>query len=419
MAKLLQYGNGLRVCVVPLPVRSVMTGIWVGTGSRYETKENNGISHFTEHVMFKGTDKMDAYGIANAFESYGALVNAFTSKESTCYYYKCIDKYNEECFRLLSDIFFSSTFPEEELDKERKVIIEEINMVEDAPDEICSDLMFSATYGDVSLGQTILGLKENVLRFKGQDVKDYMKKRYTADNTVIVFAGNVTEEGVDELIRKYAHDRFYCDKKQEEHIITDYIPANQLKRIKDTEQTNIYLAYPTVSLLNERDVIVQSILSCLFGGGMSSRLFQSVRERQGLAYSIYTAPAAYCKEGLFTIALNNSPKNTDRALKSVKAEIDLLINDGITEEELTRSKVQLVSSLAFSEESVQSQMMSYGKTLICTNKIFDINHKIALTESITKDEVEQFAKKYFSKQLLSAAYVGKKYDSDILEIMNS
>ena len=175
MAKLLQYENGLKVCVITLPIRSVMTGIWVGTGSKYENEKNNGLSHFTEHVMFKGTEKMSAFEIAGAFENYGAMVNAFTSKESTCYYYKCMDKYNENCFKLLSDIFFHSTFPEEELDKERKVIVEEINMVEDAPDEICSDVMFSAAYGDVSLGRTILGPKENVLRFTGEDVRFYMK----------------------------------------------------------------------------------------------------------------------------------------------------------------------------------------------------------------------------------------------------
>lgn len=175
MAKLLEYENGLRVCVVPLPIRSVMTGIWVGTGSRYESASDNGISHFTEHVMFKGTHKMSTYDIANAFEGYGASVNAFTSKESTCYYYKCIDKYNEQCFALLSDIFFNSVFPEEELDKERKVIVEEINMVEDAPDEICSDLMFSAAFGDSVLGQTILGPKQNVMRFTGDDVKNTLK----------------------------------------------------------------------------------------------------------------------------------------------------------------------------------------------------------------------------------------------------
>lgn len=417
MAQILNYNNGLRVCVVPLPIRSVMTGFWVGTGSKYEDRENNGISHFTEHVMFKGTDSMNTYDIANAFESYGALVNAFTSKESTCYYYKCIDKYNEECFRLLSEIFFNSVFPEEELDKERKVIIEEINMVEDAPDEICSDLMFSAAYGDKSLGQTILGLKENVMRFTGNDVRNYMKKRYAPDNTVIVLAGNITEEKADMLVRKYALDKFCAVKSTDCRQDNTFRCNKQLLRVKDTEQTNIVLAYPTVGLEEERGIVVQSILSCLFGGGMSSRLFQSVREKQGLAYSIYTMPAAYSDVGAFTVCLNNSPDNTYPALRSVKAEIELLIDKGITDEELARSKIQLISSLAFSEESVQSQMMSFGKSLICTGKMFDINKKIALTESVTKEDVERFAQNYFQKGCLSAAYVGKAFDGDIPEIM--
>lgn len=417
MAKLLKYDNGLRVCVVTLPIRSVMTGIWVGTGSRYEEKDDNGISHFTEHVMFKGTKKMNTYEIANAFESYGALVNAFTSKESTCYYYKCIDKYNEECFRLLSEIFFKSTFPEDELDKERKVIVEEINMVEDAPDEICSDLMFSAAYGDGPLGRTILGLKSNVMRFKGDDVREYMKKRYTPDNTVIVLAGNVSESDADRLVKKYAIDCFCGVKKTECRKDNVFQCNNQIIREKDTEQTNIVLAYPTVGLSDEREIIIQSLLSCLFGGGMSSRLFQSVREKQGLAYSIYTMPTAYSDVGAFTICLNNSPENTRRALESVKNEVELLLDKGITDEELARSKVQMVSSLAFSEESVQSQMMSFGKGLICTDKMFDINKKITMTESIEKEEIERFARKYFRKDKLSAAYVGKKIDGSILEIM--
>ena len=417
MAKLLEYENGLRVCVVPLPIRSVMTGIWVGTGSRYESASDNGISHFTEHVMFKGTHKMSAYDIANAFEGYGASVNAFTSKESTCYYYKCIDKYNDQCFALLSDIFFNSVFPEEELDKERKVIVEEINMVEDAPDEICSDLMFSAAFGDSVLGQTILGPKQNVMRFTGDDVKKYIEKRYTADNVVIVFAGNISEEDADRLIRGFVLDKFKNGRCNDEKKPAAFITGRQLKRIKDTEQTNIVLAFPSVSLCDERRIVVQSVLSCLFGGGMSSRLFQSIRERKGLAYSIYTMPAAYSDAGAFTVCMNNSPDNTRRALLSVKDEIEKLCNDGITEDELKRSKIQLVSSLAFSEESVQSQMMSFGKALICTNNMFDINHKIELTESIRKEEVEQFVREYISRDLLTAAYVGKAYDDDILEIM--
>lgn len=417
MAKLLQYKNGLKVCVITLPIRSVMTGIWVGTGSKYENEKNNGLSHFTEHVMFKGTDKMNAFEIASAFENYGAMVNAFTSKESTCYYYKCMDKYNESCFALLSEIFFDSTFPADELDKERKVIVEEINMVEDAPDEICSDVMFSAAYGDVSLGRTILGPKENVLRFTGDDVRDYMENRYTSDNTVIVFAGNIDENGADELVRKYALDRFAGEKKVTPAFSNQFRKNAELKRIKDTEQTNIVLAYPTIPLTDEKGIVVQSLLSCLFGGGMSSRLFQTVREKQGLAYSIYTLPMAYSDVGCFTICLNNNPDNTIKALRATAGEIEKLVEKGITDEELSRAKVQLVSSLAFSEENVQSQMMSFGKGLVTSGKMFDVNRKIELTEAVTKEEIESFAKNYFRKENMTAAYVGKKFDESILSIM--
>ncbi len=419
MAKLLQYENGLKVCVITLPIRSVMTGIWVGTGSKYENEKNNGLSHFTEHVMFKGTDKMNAFEIASAFENYGAMVNAFTSKESTCYYYKCMDKYNESCFKLLSDIFFDSTFPADELDKERKVIVEEINMVEDAPDEICSDVMFAAAYGDVSLGKTILGPKENVLRFIGDDVRAYMKDRYTSDNTVIVFSGNIDEKSADELVRKYALDRFAGKNKVTPAISNQFRKNAELKRIKDTEQTNIVLAYPTIPLADEKGIVVQSLLSCLFGGGMSSRLFQTVREKQGLAYSIYTLPMAYSDVGCFTICLNNNPDNTIKALRATAGEIEKLVEEGITEEELARAKVQLVSSLAFSEENVQSQMMSFGKGLVTSGRMFDVNRKIELTEAVTKEEIESFAKKYFRKENMTAAYVGKKFDESILSIMKN
>ena len=192
-----------------------------------------------------------------------------------------------------------------------------------------------------------------------------------------------------------------------------------LKRIKDTEQTNTVLAYPSVSLRDEREIVVQSVFSCLFGGGMSSRLFQSVRERKGLAYSIYTSPSAYSDAGAFTICLNSSPENTAKALLAVKNEIDMLLGEGISDEELARSKIQLISSMSFAEENVQSQMMSFGKSLICTGNMFDINRKIELAESITKEEVERFARRCLDPRALTAAYVGNRLDTDIIDLMRN
>lgn len=419
MTKLLNYGNGLRVCVVNLPIRSVMAGIWVGTGSKFETSENNGISHFTEHVMFKGTKKMSPLDIANAFEGYGAMINAFTGKEVTCYYYKSLDKYAEKCFSLLCDIFFDSVFPEDELEKERKVIVEEINMVEDAPDEICSDLISSAVYGDKSLGQTILGTKENVMRFTRDDVNAYIGKRYTSDNTVIVLAGNISEEQADKWIKKYALDRFMNSNAERVNVKNVFEKNKQRVRVKDCEQTNITLAFPSVGILHEKEIASQNVLSCLFGGGMSSRLFQSVRERQGLAYSIYTSCYGYNDAGMFTICLNNSPSNTEKALLSVKNEIKILLDKGISNEELDRAKIQIVSSLAFGEENVQSIMISNGKSILCAESVFDVNKKIEMIENVSVFDVMAFAEKTFDMNAVTAAYVGKRYDEDIIDLMKN
>jgi len=417
MSKLLKYPNGLNVGVINMPVRSVMVGFWVGTGSKNETADINGISHFTEHVMFKGTETMTAFDIAGAFEGYGAMINAFTSKEATCYYFKCVDKYLDPCFELLSEIFFKSTYDDGELDKERNVIVEELNMVEDAPDEICSDLLASAAYGNSGLGQTILGPKENILKFKGDDVRAYVKNRYTPDNTAIVLVGNVSEEQADVLVRKYALNSFRAEKAVASVVDYTFNSGVENTRFKDFEQTNIALAYPSVSIRDGKGVAVQSVFSCLFGGGMSSRLFQSVRERLGLAYSIYTSCAAYDGTGLFGIYLNNSPSNTVKAISAIKSEIDLLLDKGIIEEEFNRAKIQIISSMVFSNESMQSIMIGNGKNLLRGDGLLNVDEKIALIEGVTLSDVNEFARRTLDCNKLSAAYVGKEFGGSILELL--
>ena len=209
MNKLIEYDNGLKVVVYSVPgVRSVACGYWAGVGSGNETAQINGLSHFTEHMMFKGTKDMTPFDIANAFESLGANVNAFTSKECTCYYVKSVDEYGEKCFELLSKIMFESTFDKGELDKERKVIVEEINMVEDSPEDICYDYIASATFGNEGLGQTILGPIDNVLRFDGDDIRSHLKNFYVPGNMVIAFSGNITAQQADALVRKYTLPNF-------------------------------------------------------------------------------------------------------------------------------------------------------------------------------------------------------------------
>lgn len=418
MGKLIEYDNGLRVIVEHIPsFRSAVIGFWVATGSSNEDESNNGISHFTEHVMFKGTDKLSAFDIADSFEHLGANINAFTSKECTCYYLKTIDENTEKCFSLLSDIFFDSTFPADELDKERNVILEEINMVEDSPEDICYDLLASARYGSHPLGKTILGPGENVKRFTGTDVKKYMSQRYTADNIVVSLAGNVTDKQADEFVNKYFMGRLNCNKGATEKLKKANSARRHAERIKDFEQSNIAISFPSVPF-NDPLSTTQAVLSTLFGGAMSSRLFQRVREQLGLCYSIYTAPSSFVGNGSFNIVVNISAQNTQKTLDAIIDEIKRLLKDGVTDEELSRSKMQLKSSCIFSQENVQSIMLSNGKLLALTGEIYDIDKRIREIDAVTKQGVMDFSEKLFKFDAVCSAYVGKDHGVDFNKMLS-
>lgn len=414
MTELLKYDNGLRVVVNTVRgVRSVASGFWVGVGSAYESDENNGLSHFTEHVTFKGTDDLSAFDIAHRFESYGAAFNAFTSKECTCYYAKSIDEYAENCFALLGEILLRSVYDDGELDKERKVIVEEINMVEDTPEDICYDELAAATYGNANLGKTILGPIGNVKKFRHDDVKKFTDKYYVSGNIVIAFAGNITTGQADELVKKYVMPYIKAGDRATLYSLPDRNARKCGMRIKDFEQANLALFFPSVSAFAP-EASVCALTSVAFGGGMSSRLFQSVRERKGLAYSVYSSPSAYKETGAFNIYLNISEENTDKVLSAVREEIDLLTDKGLTEEELERSKVQLKSSLVFSGENVQSVMSSSGKAMLGNDEIYDFDKKIAQIDAVTPSDVIDYVRKTFDYSKMNAAYVGKKTNADIL-----
>lgn len=414
MTELLKYDNGLRVVVNTVRgVRSVASGFWVGVGSAYESDENNGLSHFTEHVTFKGTDDLSAFDIAHRFESYGAAFNAFTSKECTCYYAKSIDEYAENCFALLGEILLRSVYDDGELDKERKVIAEEINMVEDTPEDICYDELAAATYGNANLGKTILGPIGNVKKFRHDDVKKFTDKYYVSGNIVIAFAGNITTGQADELVKKYVMPYIKAGDRATLYSLPDRNARKCGMRFKDFEQANLALFFPSVSAFAP-EASVCALTSVAFGGGMSSRLFQSVRERKGLAYSVYSSPSAYKETGAFNIYLNISEENTDKVLSAVREEIDLLTDKGLTEEELERSKVQLKSSLVFSGENVQSVMSSSGKAMLGNDEIYDFDKKIAQIDAVTPSDVIDYVRKTFDYSKMNAAYVGKKTKADVL-----
>lgn len=413
MEKVIRYENGLRLIVDYIPAfRSVSAGFWAAAGSAKETESTSGISHFTEHMLYKGTDKYCAYEIANKFEAMGANINAFTSKEVTCYYFKSIDEYAENCFSLLSHIFFDSAFPFDELDKERKVILEEINMVEDSPEDICYDLMSESLYGNSPLGRTILGPVENIKRFNKSDIEDYMGENYCADNIVVSIAGNVTLKQADKFVKKYVLPKICAQASNKSKIDKMDIKSAHKERIKDFEQSNIAISFPSIPFYDPLSM-TQGILNTILGGSMSSRLFQRVREELGLAYSIYSAPSAYTNNGSFNIVVNINAANIEETLNAITGELKSLCRDGITDEELMRAKTQLKSSAVFSQENVQSIMTSNGKLLAVANEIYDIDRRIKEIDAVTKKGVCDFSDMLFLKSPVCTAYVGKSHNVDI------
>lgn len=419
MSKIFRYENGLKAAVNYIPsFRSVAIGFWAGVGSSKETPDINGLSHFTEHTMFKGTSTLSALDIASKLENMGTVSNAFTGKELTCYHINALSEFAEESFSLVSELLTDSTFPKEELDKERKVIVEEINMGEDDPEDICYDLLGEASYGGAKLGQTILGPIDNVNRFDGDDIRRFMKRFYTADNMAITIAGGVTPETADKYIRKYLLDKLPAKGCGEQYEPKLCITSDFRERIKDFEQSNVGIAYRGVAVDDEA-FMRQAYLSIILGGGMASRLFQRIREQSGLAYSVYSAPATYRHNGMLDVFVNVTPANVKRVVSEVRAEVELLREKGITDEEFDRAKIQLKTSAVFGFENPKSIMLSLARPLLMLDLDYDLDVKLAEIEAVTKEQVNDFARTFLSKDGVCAAYVGKKTDADIMQILTN
>ena len=407
MVKVKTYNNGLKLIVSTIEgVYSVTMGINVMVGSCNESEKENGISHYIEHMLFKGTKKRSAYEICEEFDRIGAQSNAFTSKENTCFYAKTTKEHIETSFDVLSDIFFNSTFDEEEAEKEKGVIIEEINMCNDTPEDVCYDLCAKAFYGKQSFGKEILGSKENVLAFTKNDVLDYMKRYYTADNVVISLAGNIDFDLADELTQKYFVNNFKNTTLGGNIEIKPTFETGNLYAVKDIEQSHINIKLPSIEYANNKssELLIANII---LGGGMSSRLFQTIREKLGLAYSIYAAVSPYYKHGCIDIYAGVSCENRQKAYDEIVKEIQKFSEKGITKQEFERAKEQYKSSILFAQESTTQQMRTYAKHLLLTNEIYDIESKTKQINDISLDAIQEVIKNVYNTQAMAIATVGK------------
>ena len=402
-----QFNNGLRLIVNRMEgLMSASIGVLVKTGSCNESASENGISHFIEHVMFKGTEKRTAFEISDHIDRIGAQINAFTSKEMTCYYTKSTGEHVEDSLEILSDIFFSSKFDKEELEKEKGVIIEEINMSEDTPEDICLDLLSKAYYGDNGLGQTILGPTKNIKRFSQNDVKKYMQKFYTADNVVISLAGDVDPQKSIKLVEDYFANKFNYFKSDKQ-VDTAISQPQQLYKSKKIEQSHIGFAMNGYTA-DHKLADAFSIANIILGGGMSSRLFQKIREELGLCYSIYSYASQYKDNGLLEIYAGVNTAYRDLAVNAIAEEVKKLKKNGITEQEFYRGKEQIKSAFIYSRESTASQMLLYGKYLMFLGQEYDYQKRIKEIENVSIKDVNQAIEGSFEIDKSATATVGTK-----------
>ncbi|PLR69796.1 MULTISPECIES: M16 family metallopeptidase [Bacillaceae] len=385
--------NGVRIVLENIPhVRSVAIGVWIGTGSRNENEKNNGVSHFLEHMFFKGTKTRSARDIAESFDSIGGQVNAFTSKEYTCYYAKVLDEHSNFALEVLGDMFFNSTFDEIELKKEKNVVYEEIKMYEDTPDDIVHDLLSKATYGDHPLGYPILGTEETLREFESDTLREYMDQYYTPENVVISVAGNITESFISEVENLFGS--FETSQKGVE-IAPPAFMDQKLARTKDTEQAHLCIGFDGLQVGHEQiyDLIV---LNNVLGGSMSSRLFQDVREQKGLAYSVFSYHSSYKDNGMLTIYGGTGRAQLDVLFETIQETLSNFKKEGITSKELSNSIEQMKGNLMLSLESTNSRMSRNGKNELLLGRHRSLDEMIEKINEVTADNVNALAKQLFT-----------------------
>ena len=406
--------NGVRVISEAIPyVKSVTLGIWVGAGSRYEDEHNHGISHFIEHMVFKGTNNRSAKEIAETVDEVGGQLNAFTGKEHTCYYIKVLDTHLELALDVLSDMLLSSKFDGEDINREREVVLEEVHMYEDTPDELVHDIHLNNIWAGHALGRNILGITSSIEKFDKNSIDQYYKKFYTPDNIVIAAAGNLNHERVEELAERY-FGKMTGSKQPVSITPPKIIPVTTFQK-KAIEQ--VHLCLGTISVpQSSPDIYTIHILNNILGGGISSRLFQSIREDKGLAYSIYSYQANYSDCGLFTIYAGTRPSNTAQVTELIWQNIAELKTKGITPRELIKTKEQLKGGLLLGLESSSSRMSRIGQLEITLGKHITLDEMVAKIDKVSLEDLERITKQLFTPETLCFTALGPISEEVINEI---
>lgn len=397
--------SGARLVVEEIPyVRSVAIGIYIKVGSRHEPLSMSGASHFVEHMLFKGTDRRSARDIAESFEGIGGQINAFTSKEHTCVYSRTLDEHLDTAMDIMFDMVFGSRFADKDFETEKGVIVEEINMYEDTPDDLIHDVFGQELWQGHTMGRPILGTLDSVSGFERDAVYDYYCRAYRPSNMVIAVAGNVDASKVKDKVEAYLSRESRDAVELFSSQVTSYTPFIKLVE-KDTEQIQICLGVPGISYLDERRY-TQNIMNTILGGGVSSRLFQAIREELGLAYSVYSYPSNYSDTGAYVIHIGTGPGKLPQFFEVLHDEIEGFLNQGVKQEEVLRTRQLIKSGMLMGMESVMNRMNRIGKSILMYNEVIPVDQVLEQINAVSAEKVNEFAAEALDLSRFSLAAIG-------------
>ena len=396
--------NGLRIIGEHMPgYRSVAVGLWVESGSQYETPSENGISHFIEHMLFKGTEKRSARDIAEEMDAVGGQLNAFTSKECTCFYAKVVDEHLPLAMDVISDLVLSSRLDPADIEREKGVVIEEINMAEDTPEDLVFELLMLAHYGDQPVARPILGTEASVSALTREHITNYMHRMYRPERAVLALAGNYNwNEVVRQAQTLYGGWQPTGEKRPV--VETNAVAPRVMRRKKDIEQLHLCLGFPSCGI-GAADVYPTAVFNSAYGGAMSSRLFQSIREERGMAYSVYSYPNPMSGTGVLAVYAGTSPEHASEVVRMLNEETKKLAEGGLTEKEFKQAKEQLLSGFILGQESTSSRMNAIGRRLLLLGDTQTDEDVVEKIRGITFEGVNALARRVLTSPR-SAAIVG-------------
>jgi predicted Zn-dependent peptidase len=403
---------GAQVVTEAMPVlRSAAVGFWVGSGAVDESEHQLGASHFLEHLLFKGTDARSASDIAHAVESVGGDMNAFTTQEYTAFYVRVPDEYLGLALDILADVVWHPAFRTDEVESERRVILEEIGMRDDAPDDVVHELANAALFPGHPLGRSVLGTRASIAAMSRDTIADYHHAHYRPSNVVIAAAGNLTHDEVVERVGQRAPQT--GDARPERRHAELHPPVGVTGERRDTEQAHLVLSLRSVAR-DDPDRWALSVVNQLLGGGMSSRLFQEIRERRGLAYSVYSYRAAYERSGSFSVYAGTAPDRISETRQVIRGELDRLVADGVPESELASAKGHLKGSTTLALETSSSRMHRLGRSLLTQQEVPSVDAMVAEVEAVTVDDLRRVIDRVFATHEQVLSVVGPLHAADLL-----